>query len=79
MNILDKTKLELASTILNMKARTLPRQILYKPANRLFSLPKHSLIVVDEAGMIGNDDYREFLSVAATHNYDIMLSCDDRQ
>ena len=77
MNNLDKTKLEVAST--EYESTDTVQAILYKLANRLFSLPKHSLIVVDEAGMIGNDDYREFLSVAATHNYDIMLSCDDRQ
>ena len=77
MNNLDEKKLELAST--EYESTDTVQAILYKLANRLFSLPKHSLIVVDEAGMIGNDDYREFLSVAATHNYDIMLSCDDRQ
>ena len=29
--------------------------------------------------MIGNDDYREFLSVAATRKYDVILSSDDKQ
>ena len=50
-----------------------------KLANSLFSLPNHSLIVVDEEGMIGNGDYRKFLSVAATCKYDIILSGNDRQ
>ena len=50
-----------------------------KLANSLFSLPNYSLIVVDEAGMIGNGDNRGFLSVAASRKYDIILSGDDRQ
>ena len=64
VNNLDEKKLELAST--EYESTDTVQAILYKLANRLFSLPKHSLsIVVDEAEMIGNDDYRESLSATA--------------
>ena len=53
MNNLAKTKVELAST--RYKSTYTVQAILYKLANSLFSLPKHSLVVVDETGMIGND------------------------
>ena len=53
--------------------------MLFKLANARFSLPKHSLLVVDEAGMIGNDDYQELLRVAATRKCNIILSGDERQ
>ena len=53
--------------------------ILFKLANNNGSLPKHSLIVVYEDGVIGNDDIRMFLSAAATCRYNITLSSDDRQ
>ncbi len=53
--------------------------MLFKLANGRFSLPKHSLIVVDEAGMIGNDDYKELLRVAATRKCSVILAGDERQ
>jgi phage/plasmid primase-like uncharacterized protein len=53
--------------------------MLFKLANGRFSLPKHSLLVVDEAGMIGNDDYHELLRVAATRKCSVILSGDERQ
>ena len=53
--------------------------MLFKLANGRFSLPKNSLLVVDEAGMIGNDDYQELLRVAATRKCNVILSGDERQ
>ena len=53
--------------------------MLFKLANGRFSLPKNSLLVVDEAGMIGNDDYQELLRVAATRKCSVILSGDERQ
>jgi len=53
--------------------------MLFKLHNARFSLPKHSLLVVDEAGMIGNDDYQELLRVAATRQCNVILSGDERQ
>ena len=53
--------------------------MLFKLANGRFDLPKHSLLVVDEAGMVGNDDYRELLRVAATRKCNVVLAGDERQ
>lgn len=53
--------------------------MLFKLANGRFSLPKGSLLVVDEAGMIGNDDYHELLRVAATRRCNVVLAGDERQ
>jgi hypothetical protein len=53
--------------------------MLFKLHNARFYLPKHSLLVVDEAGMIGNDDYQELLRVAATRKCNVILSGDERQ
>jgi len=53
--------------------------MLFKLHNARFSLPKHSLLVVDEAGLIGNDDYQELLRVAATRKCNVILSGDERQ
>ena len=53
--------------------------MLFKLANGRFSLPKHSLLVIDEAGMIGNDDYKELLRVAATRKCNVILAGDERQ
>jgi Ti-type conjugative transfer relaxase TraA len=53
--------------------------MLFKLANGRFSLPKNSLLVVDEAGMIGNDDCQELLRVAATRKCTVILSGDERQ
>lgn len=55
------------------------KEMLFKLANGRFDLPKHSLLVVDEAGMIGNDDYKELLRVAATRKCNIILAGDERQ
>ena len=67
MNDLDKTKLKLAS--IGYESTDTVQATLYKLAKRLFSLPKHILVVVYEAGMISNDAYRELLSVAASRKY----------
>jgi Ti-type conjugative transfer relaxase TraA len=53
--------------------------MLFKLHNGKFSLPKNSLLVVDEAGMIGNDDYMELLRVAATRKCGVILAGDERQ
>lgn len=53
--------------------------MLFKLANARFDLPKNSLIVVDEAGMIANSDYQELLRVAATRRCNVILSGDERQ
>jgi len=53
--------------------------MLFKLANGRFSLPKNSLLVVDEAGMIGNDDYHELLRVVATRQCQLILAGDERQ
>ncbi len=55
------------------------KAMLFKLANGRFSLPKNSLLVVDEAGMIGNDDYQELLRVAATRKCSVILSGDEGQ
>jgi Ti-type conjugative transfer relaxase TraA len=44
-----------------------------------FELAKGSLIVLDEAGMVGNDDYKELLRVAASNKCNVILSGDERQ
>ncbi|WP_375327438.1 AAA family ATPase [Candidatus Tisiphia endosymbiont of Nemotelus uliginosus] len=53
--------------------------MLFKLANGRFYLPKNSVLVVDEAGMIGNDDFSELLRVAATRKCTVILSGDERQ
>lgn len=53
--------------------------MLFKLANGRFALPKNSVLVVDEAGMIGNDDFIELLRVAATRKCTVILSGDERQ
>ncbi|MFU7502221.1 MAG: AAA family ATPase [Candidatus Tisiphia sp.] len=53
--------------------------MLFKLANGRFALPKNSVLVVDEAGMIGNDDFSELLRVAATRKCSVILSGDERQ
>jgi Ti-type conjugative transfer relaxase TraA len=52
---------------------------LFKLYNNRITLAKNSLIVVDEAAMVGNDDYGELLRVAASHNCNVILSGDERQ
>ena len=53
--------------------------MLFGLAHGRFKLPKHSLLVVDEAGMIGNDDMSELLRVAATRKCNVILSGDEKQ
>jgi ATP-dependent exoDNAse (exonuclease V) alpha subunit len=53
--------------------------MLFGLAHGRFDLPKHSLLVVDEAGMVGNDDMSELLRVAATRKCNVILSGDERQ
>ena len=53
--------------------------MLFKLLNGRFNLPKNSLIVVDEAGMVGNDDMRELLRVAATRKCNAILAGDEKQ
>ena len=72
-----KAKLELASD--GFKNTDTIKGMLFKLANGRFSLPKHSLIVVDEAGMVGNDDYRELLRVAATRKCNVIAAGDEKQ
>ena len=72
-----KAKLELAKV--GYEQNDTVKGMLFKLANGRFSLPKASLIVVDEAGMVGNDDYQELLRVAATRKCNVILSGDERQ
>lgn len=53
--------------------------MLFKLHNGKFYLPQRSLIVVDEAGMIGNDDYLELLRVAAKQRCNVISSGDEKQ
>ncbi|MES2214776.1 MAG: AAA family ATPase [Pseudomonadota bacterium] len=53
--------------------------MLFKLHNGRFKLPKRSLIVVDEAGQIGNDDYLELLRVAAKQRCNVICSGDEKQ
>jgi len=52
---------------------------LFKLYNSKLDLPKGSLIVIDEAGMVGNDDYSEVLRVAAARSCNVILVGDERQ
>ena len=53
--------------------------VLFKLHNGRFSLPKNTLIVVDEAGMVANSDYQELMRVAATRKCNVILAGDSRQ
>lgn len=53
--------------------------MLFKLHNGRFSLPKNSLIVVDEAGMVANSDYQELMRIAATRKCNVILAGDSRQ
>ncbi|MCA0254640.1 MAG: AAA family ATPase, partial [Proteobacteria bacterium] len=53
--------------------------MLFKHYNGMFEVPKGSLIVLDEAGMVGNDDYQELLRVVAANKCNIILAGDERQ
>lgn len=72
-----KAKLELEKV--GYEQNDTVKGMLFKLANGRFNLPKASLIVVDEAGMVGNDDYQELLRVAATRKCNVILSGDERQ
>ena len=52
--------------------------MLFKLHNGRFSLPKNSLIVVDEAVMVANSDYQELMRVAATRKCNV-LAGDEKQ
>ena len=53
--------------------------MLFKIKNGKFSLPNRSLIVVDEAGMIANDDLSELLRVASSYKCSVIMGGDERQ
>ena len=53
--------------------------MLFKLNNSRLYLPKGSLLVVDEAGMVGNDDYKELLRVASGRKCNVILAGDERQ
>ena len=53
--------------------------MLFKLQNGRFDLPKYSLLVVDEAGMVGNDDYQELMRVASARKCNVILSGDEKQ
>ncbi|XVN41385.1 MAG: AAA family ATPase [Rickettsia endosymbiont of Argas persicus] len=52
---------------------------LFKLYNGKANLPRNSLLVVDEAGMVGNSDYLELLKVARSNNCNLILAGDERQ
>lgn len=53
--------------------------MLFKLYNDKFHLPKNSILVVDEAGMVGNDDYMELQRVAAARSCNLIKAGDERQ
>ena len=53
--------------------------MLFKLYNYRFDLPNNSAVVVDEAGMIGNDDFSELLRVCASRKCNLILAGDERQ
>ncbi|HJK87185.1 MAG TPA: AAA family ATPase [Candidatus Megaira endosymbiont of Nemacystus decipiens] len=53
--------------------------LLFKLASGVVNLPKGSLIVVDEAGMVGNDDYKELLRIAVVRKCNLILAGDAKQ
>ena len=52
---------------------------LFKLYNGKADLARGSLIVIDEAGMVGNDDYSEVLRVLAAKSCNVILAGDERQ
>ncbi len=52
---------------------------LFKLYNGKADLPRNSLLVVDEAGMVGNSDYLELLKVARSNNCNLILAGNERQ
>ena len=72
-----KAKLELAKV--GYERCDTIKGFLFKLYNDRVDLAKNSLIVVDEAGMVGNDDYSELLRVAAARSCNVILAGDERQ
>ena len=72
-----KAKLELAKCGYT-KVDTI-KGMLFKLYNDKYELPKNSLLVLDEAGMVGNDDCLELLRVAASYKCNVILAGDERQ
>ncbi len=52
---------------------------LFKLYNNRINLPRNSLLVVDEAGMVGTSDYLELFKVARKYNCQLILAGDERQ
>ncbi len=52
---------------------------LFKLYNNRIKLPRNSLLVVDEAGMVETSDYLELFKVARKYNCHIILAGDERQ
>ncbi|KJV78085.1 AAA domain protein, partial [Rickettsia hoogstraalii str. RCCE3] len=52
---------------------------LFKLYNGKANLPNGSMLVVDEAGMVGNSDYLELLKVVRKYNCNLILAGDERQ
>lgn len=72
-----KAKLDLQSSGYD-KSDTV-KGFLFKLHNNRVELPKNSLIVVDEAAMVGNSDYSELMRVAADKKCNVILAGDERQ
>lgn len=72
-----KARMELAQN--GYEQNDVVKGMLFKLNHGRFDLPKNSLLVVDEAGMIGNDDFTELLRVAATRKCNVILSGDEKQ
>ncbi len=72
-----KAKLELAKV--GYERCDTIKGFLFKLYNDRVDLAKNSLILVDEAGMVGNDDYSELLRVAAARGCNVILAGDERQ
>ncbi|MBY0282224.1 MAG: AAA family ATPase [Alphaproteobacteria bacterium] len=60
------------------KARTI-HKMLFDHKNKRDLLPKNSVLIVDEAGMIPNDAFHELLAVAKTTKSKVILVGDERQ
>lgn len=52
---------------------------LFKLHNGIVNLEKRSLIVVDEAGMVGTSDYLELMKVASRKDCNVILAGDEKQ
>ena len=58
---------------------TTVKSFLFKLYNGRVNLPYNSLLVVDEAGMIGTSDYLELFKVARKYDCQVILAGDERQ